>query len=90
MRWLDRINDAMDMNLEKLQEMMRDMEARCAVVHEVTERQDWRLNKTDFNFHFFIYYYFLQNNSWYKGQAEVSGIELSAVLTMWERLKIEL
>ena len=39
MRWLDCINDAMDMNLGKLQEMMRDREPGCAVVHGVTESQ---------------------------------------------------
>ena len=33
-RW---ITDAMDMNLGKLQEMVRDREAWCAVVHGVTE-----------------------------------------------------
>ena len=39
MRWLDGINDAMDMNLGKLQEMVKDREAWCAVVHEVTKSQ---------------------------------------------------
>ena len=39
MRWLDSINDAMDMNLGKLQEMVKDREAWCAVVHGVTKRQ---------------------------------------------------
>ena len=37
MRWLDGITDAMDMNLGKLWEMVRDREARSAVVHGVTK-----------------------------------------------------
>ena len=33
MRWLDGITDARDINLGKLQEMVRDREAWHAVVH---------------------------------------------------------
>ena len=37
MRWLDGITDAMDMNLGKLQEMVRDREAWGATVHGVSK-----------------------------------------------------
>ena len=37
MKWLDSITDAMDMNVGKLQEMMRHTEAWHATVHGVTK-----------------------------------------------------
>ena len=37
LRWLDGITDAMDMNLGKLQEMVRDRETWCAAVHGVVK-----------------------------------------------------
>ena len=37
MRWLHGITDAMDMNLGKLQEIVRDKEAWHATVHAVTK-----------------------------------------------------
>ena len=37
MRWLDGINDSMDMSLSKLQKMMKDREVWSATVHGVTD-----------------------------------------------------
>ena len=39
MRWLDAINDFMDVSLSELQEMVMDREARCAAIHGVTKSQ---------------------------------------------------
>ena len=39
MRWLDSITDAMNMNLGKLWEMVRDREAWRAAVHGITVSQ---------------------------------------------------
>ena len=41
MRWLDSITDAMNMNLNKLQETVRDREVWQAAVHGITKSQTW-------------------------------------------------
>ena len=38
MKWLDGINDSVDMNLSKLQEIVKNREA-CAAVHGVSKSQ---------------------------------------------------
>ena len=39
MRWLDSITDSVDMNLRKLQEIVKDRKVWCATVDGVTKSQ---------------------------------------------------
>ena len=38
-KWLDGITNSMDMNLIKLQEIVKDREPWCAVIHGVAKNQ---------------------------------------------------
>ena len=49
MRWLDSITDSMDMNLSKLQEMVKEREAWQAGVHRISKSQTWLIDWTTAN-----------------------------------------
>ena len=50
MRWLDGITDSMDMNLNKLQEMVRTGSlGMCASIHRVAKSQSWLSSWTTTN-----------------------------------------
>ena len=46
MRWLDSIMGSMDINLSRLQGIIKDRGPWCATVHKVTESQTWISNST--------------------------------------------
>ena len=49
MRWLDGINDSMDMRLSKLQEIVKVREAWCAADHGVAKRWTQLSDATELN-----------------------------------------
>ena len=55
MRWLDGITDAIDMNLGKLCEIVRNREARSAAVRGVAKSQTRLSNCTTEHMYIYIY-----------------------------------
>ena len=57
--WLDSITDSIDMNLSKLQEIVEDREAWCAIVHGVPKNWTWLRDWTTMIVRIKIFYFFL-------------------------------
>ena len=56
MKWLDGITDSMDIRLGRLQDLVMDREAWCAVVHGVTKNRSWLSDWTELNIFYILDY----------------------------------
>ena len=63
-RWLDGITDSKDMSLSKLQEIVKDRDKWCAVVHGVTKSQTWLRDWTTTYQHDISVTFFRRRNEW--------------------------